>query len=115
MGSMVCRAVAGDPDLELVAAVDPHHAGIDVRQATGADVPGLQVSAHADALALAEAEVAVDFTVIDAARGNLRWCAEQGIHAVVGTTGFTADDHDELREEFTKSNCVLAPNFAIGA
>ena len=32
MGATVCRAVAGDPELELVAAVDPHHAGIDLRR-----------------------------------------------------------------------------------
>ena len=37
----------------------------------------------------AGAEVAVDFTVLDAARENLRWCAAEGVHAVVGTTGFT--------------------------
>ena len=32
MGSTVCRAVVDDPELELVAAVDPYHAGIDLRQ-----------------------------------------------------------------------------------
>jgi 4-hydroxy-tetrahydrodipicolinate reductase len=37
------------------------------------------------------------------------------VHAVVGTTGFSAADHDELRARFTKSNCLIAPNFAIGA
>ena len=30
MGSTVCQAVADDPDLELVAAVDPYHAGLDL-------------------------------------------------------------------------------------
>jgi 4-hydroxy-tetrahydrodipicolinate reductase len=34
---------------------------------------------------------------------------------VVGTTGFTEDDYDQLRKEFTDSNCIVAPNFAIGA
>jgi 4-hydroxy-tetrahydrodipicolinate reductase len=33
----------------------------------------------------------------------------------VGTTGFTADDHELLRSLFTSSNCLIAPNFAIGA
>ena len=33
----------------------------------------------------------------------------------MGTTGFTADDHEQLRARFTRSNCVIAPNFAIGA
>jgi 4-hydroxy-tetrahydrodipicolinate reductase len=46
---------------------------------------------------------------------NMRWCAANGVHAVVGTTGFSTEDLDELRASFTRSNCVIAPNFAIGA
>ncbi|MDQ4134384.1 MAG: 4-hydroxy-tetrahydrodipicolinate reductase [Actinomycetota bacterium] len=115
MGSTVCRAVAGDSELRLVAAVDPFHAGIDLRTVTGADVPGVQVSAHSDALLHARAEVAVDFTNIEAAQENVRWCADHGVHAVVGTTGFLPSDYEELAKRFTSSNCFLAPNFAIGA
>jgi 4-hydroxy-tetrahydrodipicolinate reductase len=114
MGATVCRAVAGDPDLELVAAVDPYHAGIDLRQVTGVS-NSLQLQGDAGALSASGAEVAVDFTVVEAARDNLRWCAENGVHAVVGTTGFSEDDYAEFDRIFTKSNCVIAPNFAIGA
>ena len=115
MGSTVCRAVAADPDLELVGAIDPHHAGLDVRHATGVDVPDVHIDPDPAALLDAGAQVVVDFTVIDASRQNLAWAAEHGVHAVVGTTGFTADDHDRLRSAFTRSNCLIAPNFAIGA
>jgi 4-hydroxy-tetrahydrodipicolinate reductase len=90
-----------------VAAVDPAHAG-----STIADVA---VAADATALTDAGAEVAVDFTVLAAARANVLWCAAQGIHAVVGTTGWSLDDLDELTKAFTASNCLVAPNFAIGA
>ncbi|MGH9267254.1 MAG: 4-hydroxy-tetrahydrodipicolinate reductase, partial [Acidimicrobiales bacterium] len=55
MGSTVCRAVAADPDLELVAGVDPLHAGIDLSKLTGAEVDGLSCSRDADALAEAGA------------------------------------------------------------
>jgi len=116
MGSTVCRAVAADPELELVAAVDPYHAGIDLHQ-LGLEGTGLQVGAKPDAMADAEAEVVVDFTVADAAHENLRWCAANSVHAVVGTTGFNPDDLVELRDRFADSgaNAVIAPNFAIGA
>ena len=117
MGATVCRAVLGDPDLELVAAVDPHHAGLDLRQV------GVDGAEHADRARAPtrwptpSAEVAVDFTVVDAARENLAWCADHGVHAVVGTTGFSGADLDGFRERFAASdaNCVIAPNFAIGA
>ena len=59
----------------------------------------------------------MDFTVADAALENMRWCASQGIHAVVGTTGLSQEDLAELEEAFKVStaNCVVAANFAIGA
>jgi 4-hydroxy-tetrahydrodipicolinate reductase len=116
MGATVCDAVLRDPDLELVAAVDPHHAGLDLRSVTGHDAGGMQISPSAESMGDdVRPDVAVDFTVADAARGNIRWCAANGVHAVVGTTGFTAADHAAFREAFTSSNCLIAPNFAIGA
>lgn len=110
MGMATCEALAADPDLELVAAIDQRDRGLDL---THLGLP--TVSASADALAEAGADVAVEFTSIDAARDNVRWCAEAGVHAVVGTTGFTDDDLSALRGAFGRSNCLVAPNFAIGA
>jgi 4-hydroxy-tetrahydrodipicolinate reductase len=37
------------------------------------------------------------------------------VHAVVGTTGFTDQDVEDFKKMFTSSNCIVAPNFAIGA
>ena len=115
MGSTVCQAVVADPALELVAGVDPHHAGLDLAQV--AWVPGTAGPGPGglEGRARAGGEVAVDFTHLDAARRNLTWMAEQGIHAVVGTTGFSEADVEGFRRDFTSSNCVIAPNFAIGA
>ncbi len=117
MGRQVCRAVAEADGLELVAAVDPALAGIDVRQVAGVDAPGLHVAAGPEELVRAGAEVAVDFTVAAAAVANLRWCAGQGIHAVAGTSGIAPADVEDLRARFDASaaNCVIAANFAIGA
>jgi 4-hydroxy-tetrahydrodipicolinate reductase len=116
MGSTVCRAVLDDPGLELVAAIDPLHAGIDLRQ-VGLGGSALHVSPSADALLDSGAQVAVDFTVLDAARENLDWCASHGVHAVVGTSGFDAEELVALRSRFDDSsaNAVIVPNFAIGA
>lgn len=114
MGATVCQAVLDDPELELVAAVDPFHAGIDLRTAARID-SDLQIAADASALVDAGAEVVVDFTVLEASRGNLAFLAEHGIHAVVGTTGFTDEDLERFAATFARSSCLIAPNFAIGA
>jgi 4-hydroxy-tetrahydrodipicolinate reductase len=107
MGAAVCDAVAADPDLELVAAVDP--------AAAGETVHGIVVSADPRALADAGVQVAVDFTVADAAKTNLQWCALHGVHAVAGTTGLGDEVITDLRGRFTSSNCLIAANFAISA
>ena len=97
MGSEVCRAVEADPDLELVARVD-----ID-------DAPQAMVDAGA--------EVAVDFTAPAAVKSNIRFCLDNGIHAVVGTTGLSESDRSEIGKwaEGASANVFIAPNFAIGA
>jgi 4-hydroxy-tetrahydrodipicolinate reductase len=60
-------------------------------------------------------QVVVDFTHLEAARENLLWLAANGIHAVTGTTGFSDDDYQSFNAAYTSSNCVIAPNFAVGA
>ncbi len=114
MGAEVCRTVAADPDLELVAGVDPHRAGTELELPTGV----IRIEPDAHAVARGGAEVAVDFTELSSARSNLAWCAEHGVHAVVGTSGFTEAHLDEVRRLFPEGNptgCIIAPNFAIGA
>ena len=114
MGQTVCEAILDDDDLELVAAVDPSVSGADVGELLGRDQIGVSVEASI-AHVTVDVDVAVDFTVVDAARSNLEWCAASSIHAVVGTTGFTDTDLDRFREVFTSSNILIAANFAIGA
>jgi 4-hydroxy-tetrahydrodipicolinate reductase len=107
MGATVCNAVAADPDLELVAVVDPG--------SPGSTTHGLTIAKDLRALADAHVDVAVDFTIADASRVTLPWLAMHSIHAVVGTTGFTQTDLDTFKQTFTNSNCIIAANFAIGA
>src|SRR5438874_245294 len=95
MGSTVCATVETASDLELVAQVD-------------LDDP-------IDRLVEAGAEVAVDFTAPDAVKGNVKFCLDNGIHAVIGTTGWTEQDLEEIRSWTGRSNAFVAPNFALGA
>lgn len=115
MGTEVASAVNAEPDLDLVAAIDPSFEGIDVGEVTGIDGPSFAISSDPAALVAAGVEVVIDFTHLEAARANLEFCAANGIHAVVGTSGFTEDEHAEIAARFTDSNCLIAPNFAIGA
>src|SRR4051812_28650373 len=95
MGATVCDAVADASDLELVAAVDPFHAGAPVQQLT--------IAPSAEAFLDAAVDVAVDFTVVDASRENIVWCAEHDVHAVVGTTGFGESDLGDFAARFDRA------------
>jgi len=108
MGRETCRAVASDPDLELVAAVS---------RMPGQVVEGVFVTEALSSLAEHRVEVAVDFTHSSVVMDDIRWCLANGIHAVVGTTGITPENLDELRALATgaRSNVLVASNFAIGA
>lgn len=114
MGRTVCGAVIDENELQLAAAIDPHNAGLDLRQVTGL-ASDLTLSRAVSREAHGNVDVFVDFTAPGAAMENLRWCAANGVHAVVGTTGFSEADAEELQGLFTSSNCVIAANFAIGA
>jgi len=116
MGATVCRAVLDAPDMELVAVVDPPHEGRPLDD-FGVAGTGLTLSMLGPSIKAAEPSVAVDFTHVEAARGNLRWCGLNGVHAVVGTTGLTSTDFADLAALFNgeRANAVVAPNFAIGA
>ena len=107
MGSTVCDAIVEADGLELAAAVDV--------VGGGGSIQGLMISSELKALADAKCDVVVDFTVADASRTTLPWLALHGIHAVVGTTGFSDDDLTSFEKAFTGSNCLIAANFAIGA
>src|SRR4029079_12170099 len=96
MGSEVCRAVEAAPDTRLVGRYD---VGDDLGDLGGADV-------------------VVEFSVPDASAVNVARCIDRGTHVVVGTTGWTQDKLEAVRERLTGKRGVgvlIAPNFAIGA
>jgi 4-hydroxy-tetrahydrodipicolinate reductase len=98
MGSEVVRAVEAAKDMEVVAAID-------------ADDP---LSGLVDA----RAEVVVDFTHPDVVMDNLSFCIENGIHCVVGTSGFDQSRLDAvaaLLADKPSVGVLIAPNFGIGA
>lgn len=97
MGSESCRAIDGDPDLELVAKVG-----------RGDDLAALTQTGT---------EVAVEFSTPQSVRGNVRFCIDNGVHAVVGATGLDAAALQEIRESLKEggANVFVAPNFALGA
>lgn len=98
MGSTSVAAIEAADGLEVVAAVD--------------------LGDPLDAVAEVNAEVALDLTRPDAALDNVRWCIDNGVHVVVGTSGFDEGKLAAVRELLGDDPTVgvlVVPNFSIGA
>ncbi len=118
MGRQVVTAVSRQDDLELVGAVNRSHAGEDVGVIAGIGPIGVTVNPDFDsALTRPKPDVMVDFAHPDGLAGRIRTAIYAGVHPVVGTTGLTQAEVDEIRD-FAKQyglGAVIAPNFAVGA
>lgn len=119
MGLMVCRAIADADDMALVAAIDRSKVGQNVGALIGHSEIAVPISDELDRLLEAEAEVAIDFTHPDVVMEDIRFCIDHAIHLVVGTTGITQEDLQEIErmigDEGAESNVIVASNFALGA
>ena len=116
MGFTACGAVAAEDGLELTAAVDVAFDSESARNSFSHE--GIPLFASiSECLEHEEVDVAVDFTTPDAVFSNIMACLEKGVHCVVGTTGVTSPQLKEIEAKAGSgsANCLVAPNFAIGA
>lgn len=98
MGGTSVRAIDAADDLEVVAQVD--------------------IDDELTAISDAGAEVALDFTQPDVALEHVRWCVENGVHVVVGTSGFDDSRVAAVRDllgQDPQVGVLIVPNFSIGA
>ena len=98
MGLAAAAAVEASSDLVVAAQVD--------------------IGDRLDALADARVEVVIDFTHPDSVMATLDYVISHGMHAVVGTTGFTEDRLSVVRDSLAQHpevGVLIAPNFSVGA
>ena len=116
MGSTAVEMVKGDDELTLAALLDPF--------ATEKEVDGIPVFTDKADLVGFDADVWVDFTMPAVAYENTRFALENGFAPVVGTTGFTEAQIQELTDLskdmaggglFGPLGGLIAPNFSLGA
>jgi 4-hydroxy-tetrahydrodipicolinate reductase len=114
MGQTVLEAVLGDAGFTLVGALEvPGNAllGRDAGERMGA-VTGVAITADIP-VAVAGADVLIDFTRPEGTLAHLGACAQAKVAAVVGTTGLTAADKKALAEHASAIPVVFAPNMSV--
>ncbi|MFQ5634102.1 MAG: 4-hydroxy-tetrahydrodipicolinate reductase [Gammaproteobacteria bacterium] len=87
--------------------------GADAGSATGSAPLGISITDD-PASAVAEADVAVDFTLPAATAGNVAACVQHDVERVIGTTGLSPGEHELLDRAGRKIAVVYARNMSVG-
>ncbi|MBE9080417.1 4-hydroxy-tetrahydrodipicolinate reductase [Romeria aff. gracilis LEGE 07310] len=122
MGREIVKAIAQAEDMTLVGAIarNPKLIGEDIGEVIGCGPLEIPVTNDLEAtLVMAQSEgtaVMVDVTHPDRVYDAVRAAIAYGIRPVVGTTGLSADQIQELAEFADKAStgCLIIPNFSIG-
>jgi 4-hydroxy-tetrahydrodipicolinate reductase len=118
MGREVVKMVLDEADFELVAAIDANGPGMDAGLLVGREPCGVLLTQHLDqTLATVKADVLVDFTIPQVVMDNVRTAIQYGVRPVVGTTGLSTADLEEIDTLLKRKQIggLVAPNFSIGA
>ena len=114
MGRMLIEAVLQSGDLQIAAALDRADSpelGRDCAQFLGRR-SGVAIAS--DPALIAQAQVLIDFTRPEATLAHLAVCAQAGVGAVIGTTGFDAAGKAALAAAAERTAIVFAPNMSLG-
>ncbi|MDY0396575.1 4-hydroxy-tetrahydrodipicolinate reductase [Virgibacillus halophilus] len=118
MGSEAINMVLEEKEFSLVACLDHKYAGKSIADIEG--LPDIDVPIYTDperCFQEKQADILIDLTVPGVGYEHTEIALNHGIRPVVGTSGFTNEQIDRLSEvaKETKTGCIIAPNFAIGA
>jgi 4-hydroxy-tetrahydrodipicolinate reductase len=107
-GQALVRGIGAAEDLTLRSAVS--------RSAAGGEIDGAPVFATA-AEALEGVDVLIDYTSVEAVKGNALAAIEAGVAVVIGTSGLTADDFAEIDAAARERSVgvVASGNFSLTA
>lgn len=116
MGNRIIALAREAPDLRVVGALErPGHPtlGRDAGEVAGTGRLGVAVTADAAPL-LTRGRVLVEFTAPEATLDHLRVAAPQGAGAVIGTTGLSSGEIDEVKRLGASAPILLSPNMSVG-
>ena len=115
MGRMLIEAICRSDDCQLSGALDVASSpavGLDPAAAFGLS-SGIAISADLHT-GLNHAQALIDFTRPEGTLAHLQVCRELGVNAVIGTTGFSEAQKQEIAEIAKDIAIVLAPNMSVG-
>src|SRR3954470_15213537 len=118
MGLEAVKLVEKTENYELVAVVDHKNGGMLLSELEG--ISSLPVPIYEDiekCFSAVQSDVLIDLTTPEVGMNHTKIALDFGVRPVVGTTGFTKENLQELEELCHQKGrgCIIAPNFALGA
>lgn len=116
-GSALARGIFAAPDLELVAGVSRSHAGQLLEEAIGIKGLAAPIFATAEEALQTRPDVFVEYTKPDVAKSHILAALRSGAHVVVGTSGLSSEDYQEINEvaQEVQRGVLAVGNFALTA
>ena len=117
------RRESGDPrhpgmeQFQLVGALARQSAGTDIGSALGQPEVGIKIAQSLGEVLPAAPEVLIDYTKPDGVKERILYALDQGVRVVVGTSGLTAADYDDIERKAIEHDLgvIAAGNFSITA
>jgi 4-hydroxy-tetrahydrodipicolinate reductase len=115
MGQMLVQSVLAAPGMQLSGALDiAGSALLGQDAATGLGQPcGIRITADLRQ-GLAGGHCLIDFTRPEGTMAHLAVCRELGVNLVIGTTGFSPEQKQEIAAAAADIAIVMAPNMSVG-
>ena len=115
MGQMLAQALAEAADCQLVGAVDVADSVYIGNDATGflGQASGVMIQSDLH-VGLKNAQVLIDFTRPEGTMAHVKVCRQLGVKLVIGTTGFSDEQKDEIKLASQDIAIVMAPNMSVG-
>ena len=116
-GSAVARNILASNEFHLVGAIARQQAGVDIGEALGGGMTGLNIVASLEEALAIPTDVLIDYTKPDQVKARILAALDKGVRVVVGTSGLTASDYEEIEQRARERQLgvIAAGNFSITA
>src|SRR5206468_11939178 len=117
MGKALSKTIFETEDLTLAGAVSRKHAGQNLGTVIQQPNLDLIISKSVEDALAAPIDVLVDYTLPDAVKAHTMFAIEKRLPVVVGTSGLSDKDYEEIRKAAEKNNVgvIACGNFSITA
>jgi 4-hydroxy-tetrahydrodipicolinate reductase len=117
MGASISRELIKEKEIKLVGGLDIKNSGMDIGEFLTGGKTGFRIYDSYEDIKGLGPDIIIDFTNSEVAFRNINWAIDNGINIIVGTTGLSKKNLENIEKKAlnSSSRTLIVPNFSIGA